>query len=60
MAMARHIETNDKKTCTDLLPLKKTTYYHKDELQHKHGLYKQDQWMFVVNWLLVRKVESVG
>ena len=25
-----------------------------------HGIFIQGQWMYVVNWLLARKVESVG
>ena len=32
------MSANDEKSA-DLLPLKKTTYYHKNEWQHKHGQY---------------------
>ena len=36
---AIRIYTNDKKICTDSIPLKKTIYYHKNEWQHKYGQY---------------------
>jgi hypothetical protein len=36
---AQQILTDDKKTYTGSLPLKKTTYYHKNKWQHKHGQY---------------------
>ena len=32
------MSANDEKSA-DLFPLKKTTYYHKNEWQHKHGQY---------------------
>jgi hypothetical protein len=37
---AINMYTNDKKKpSTDSLALKKPTYYHKNEWQHKHGQY---------------------
>jgi hypothetical protein len=41
----------------DSLPFKEK-HYHKDEWQHKHGQ-QQDEWMFIANWLLPKKVESL-
>jgi hypothetical protein len=40
--ISQRISTNHtlhKASCTDSLPPKKTSYYHKNEWQHKHGQY---------------------
>jgi hypothetical protein len=48
------------RTCTDLLPLKKTTCYNKpNDNINMDSTIVQGQWMFPVNWLLAVKVESV-
>ena len=51
------------KTWTDLLSLKKTTYYHKDEWQHIYEQYNSritDQWMLVGDWPIASKIDYVG
>ena len=49
-----YINKRERKTCTYSLPLKKTTYYYKNEWPHKHGFsifctdFQQNVWMSVL------------
>jgi len=49
------------KTCTDWIPVKNITQYHKNEWQHKHEPCNSSvsEWMLIVNGLLAKKIESV-
>ena len=53
----RYVQTM--KNLQSLLLLKKTTYYHKNEWQHKQGQYNSRVMNAWSSWLLSKKVESV-
>jgi hypothetical protein len=38
------------KSCTDSLPLKTTTYYHKNDRQHKHGQYSSIECSYLTDY----------